>query len=99
MSVTPLRVHPRIADEISHSGNDAFELLNEHEMPSVRDIHDLHSLAQLIPECVSVTGRGGDVIKTLDHQERRVAARPPFVPLYASAGRQVRDMDLRPALH
>jgi len=63
----PLRIHPCIADEISHSSNDAIGLLNEHEMPSVRDIHDLHSLAQLIPECVSVTRRGGYVIEALDH--------------------------------
>jgi hypothetical protein len=95
----PLQNHPCTADEISHSGNDAIGLLNDHEMTGARDIDNLHSLAQLIPQCVSVTRRGGDVIETLDHQERSVATRPPFVPLYASARRQVRDMDLRPALH
>ena len=47
---------------------------------------------------MSVPWWGGDVIETLDHQERSAAARPPFVLLYASAGRQVSDMDLRPAL-
>ena len=67
-------------------------------MPGARDIDDLHPCAQLIPECVAVTRRGNYVIETLDHEERSMAARPPFVPLYASAGRQVRDMDLRPAL-
>ena len=99
MSVMPLRSHPCTADEISHGGKDAIRLLDDHEMTGARDIDNLHSLAQLIPQCMSVTRRGGYVIEALDHQERRVAARPPFVPLYASAGRQVRDMDLRPALH
>ncbi len=68
-------------------------------MAGARDVDDLHPLAQLIAECMSVTRRGGYVIETLDHQKRSVAGRPPFVALYARAGRQVRDMDLRPALH
>ena len=56
-------------------------------------------LAHLDPEGRAVPRRGGDVIDTLDHQERSAAARPPFALLvYASAGRQVSDMDLRPAL-
>jgi hypothetical protein len=93
-----VRIHPPATDEIGHGGNDAIGLLNDHEMPGARDIDDLHPLAQLIPKCMSVAGRGGYVIETLDHQHRSVAARPPFVLLYASAGRQVRDMDLRPAL-
>jgi len=34
-------------------------LLNDCEMPGASDIDDLHPLAQLIPECVSVSRRGG----------------------------------------
>jgi hypothetical protein len=91
-------IRPPATDEIGHSGNDAIGLLDDHEMTGARDIDDLHPLAQLIPEGVSVTRRGGYVIETLDHQHRSVAARPPFVPPYAPAGREVRDKDLRPAL-
>ena len=94
-----VRSHPPAADEIRHGGCDGIRLLDDHEMPSARDIDDLHALPQLIPQRVSVGGRGGNVIETLDHQERRATARPPFIELYASAGRQVRDMDLRPALY
>ena|SRR5476649_212612 len=92
------RIHPPATDEIDHGGDDAIGLLNDHEVSGTRDVDDLHPLAQLIPKGMSVARRGGYVIETLDHQERSVAARPPFVPLYASAGRQVRDEDLRPAL-
>ena len=67
-------------------------------MPGARDIDNLHSLAQLIPQRVSVSGRGDDVIETLNHQERGVAAGPPFVPWHSLAGRQVRNVNLRPAL-
>jgi hypothetical protein len=54
-------------DEIGHGGNDAIGLLNDHEMPSARDIDDLHPLAKLILECMSVAGRGDYVVETLDH--------------------------------
>ena len=62
-----MRIHPPAADEIGHGGNDAIGLLNDHEMPGARDIDDLHSLAQLISKRVSISGRRGYVIETLDH--------------------------------
>ena len=62
-----VRIHPPAADEIGHSGNHGVGLLNDHEMPGTRDVDDLHPLAQLTPECVSVTRRGDYVIETLDH--------------------------------
>jgi len=62
-----VRIHPPAADEIGHGGNDAIGLLNDHEMPGARNIDDLHSCAQLIPECVAVTRRRSYVIETLDH--------------------------------
>jgi hypothetical protein len=61
-----MRIHSPATDKIAHSGNDGIGLLNEHEMRGARDIDDLHSLAQLIPECMSVTRRGDYVIETLD---------------------------------
>ena len=93
------RIHSPATDEIGHGGSDAIGLLNDQEVSGARDVDDLHPLAHLIPKGMSVPWWGGDVIETLDHQERSAAARPPFVLLYASAGRQVSDMDLRPALH
>jgi hypothetical protein len=62
-----VRTHPPAADEISHRGNDAIGLLNDHEVPGARDVDDLHPLAQLILECMSVAGRGDYVVETLDH--------------------------------
>ena len=62
-----VRTHPPAADEIGHGGNDAIGLLNDNEMPGARDIDDLHPLAQLILECMSVAGRGDYVVETLDH--------------------------------
>src|SRR5262249_60555291 len=94
----PLRIQPRTADEFGHGGSDRIRLLDDHEMPGARDIDNLHSLAQLIPQRVYVSGRGDDVIETLNHQERGVAAGPPFVPWHSLAGRQVRNVNLRPAL-
>jgi len=44
-----VRIHLLAADEVGHGGNDAIRLLDDHEMPGVRDIDDLHALAQLIP--------------------------------------------------
>ena len=76
-----------LRDEIGHGRSDAIGLLDEREVSGVRDIDDLHPLAQLIPKGMSVAGRGGDIVETLDHQERSAAARPPFVPRYAPAGR------------
>src|SRR5262249_43657126 len=87
-----------LADEIGHGGSDGIGLLDDHEMPGARDIDDLHPLAQLLAQRVSVGGRGDDVIETLDHQERSVAASPPFVPWHSLAGRQVCNVNLRPAL-
>ena len=93
-----VRIHPPAADEIGHGGSDRIRLLNDQEMPGARDIDDLHPLTQLIPQRVSVGGRGDDVIETLNHQERGVAAGPPFVPWHSLAGRQVRNVNLRRAL-
>jgi hypothetical protein len=62
-----VRIHPPATDEIGHGGNDAIGLLNEREMPGARDIDDLHPLAQLILECMSVAGRSDYVVETLDH--------------------------------
>ena len=93
-----MRIHTCTADEFGHGGSDWIRLLDDHEMPGARDINNLHSLAQLIPQRVSVGGRGDDVIETLNHQERGVAAGPPFVPWHSLAGRQVRNVNLRPAL-
>src|SRR5215472_13417372 len=63
-----VRIHPPAADEIVHGSSDGIRLLDDHEMPGARDIDDLHSLTQLIPLRVSVGGRGGYVIETLNHQ-------------------------------
>ena len=96
--IRSLAVGSPATDKIGHGGNDAVGLLDDHEVPGARDIDDLHPVAQLIPKGVSVARRCGYVIETLDHQERSAAARPPFVLPYASTGRQVRDVDMRPAL-
>ena len=93
------RIHPPATDEIGHGGGDAIGLLDDQEVSGARDIDDLHPLAHLIPKGMSITWQGGYVIEPLDYQERSVAARLPFVLLYASASCQVSDMDLRPALH
>ena len=58
---------PCTADEFGHRGSDRIGLLNDHEMPGARDIDDLHSLAHLISKRVSISGRRGYVIETLDH--------------------------------
>jgi len=93
-----VRIHPSAADEFGHGSSDGSRLLEDHEMPGARDIDDLHSLTYLLAERVSVGGRGDDVIETLNHQEWSVAAGPPFVPWHSLAGRQVRNVNLRPAL-
>jgi hypothetical protein len=62
-----VRIHPPAADEIVHGSSDGSRLLDDHEMPGARDIDDLHSLAQLISKRVSIGGRRGYVIETLDH--------------------------------
>ena len=59
-----VRIDPPVADEIVHSGSDGFGLLNDHEMPGVRDIDDVHPLAQLLAQCMAIPRRGDDVIKT-----------------------------------
>jgi hypothetical protein len=40
-----VRIHPPAADEIGHGGSDRIRLLNDHEMPGARDIHDF------LPRC------------------------------------------------
>src|SRR5262245_5180701 len=95
--IEPALVWDAHTEKLEHGPRYGFGLFQRHEVSGMRQVDHSHPLAQLLTQRMPVPRRSRCIIEPLDHEKGGGPAVPPIFKGYVPAGRQVREMDRRPA--
>src|SRR5499433_2874401 len=84
-------------EKLEHGPRYGFGLFQHHEVSGIRQVDHSHPLAQLLTQRMPVPRRSRCIIEPLDHEKGGGPAAPPIFKGYVPAGREMREMDRRPA--
>src|SRR5262249_49978839 len=84
-------------EKLEHGPRYGFGLFQHHEVSGLGQAAPRPPLAQLPPQRMPVPGGGGSIIEPLDQERGGGPAAPPIFKGYVPAGREMREMDRRPA--
>src|SRR5262249_4114929 len=84
-------------EKLEHGPRYGFGLFQHHEVSGMRQVDHSHPLAQLLTQRMPVPRRSRCIIEPLDHEKGGGPAAPPIFKGYVPAGREMREMDRRPA--
>src|SRR5262249_38129181 len=84
-------------EKLEHGPRYGFGLFQHHKVSGRRRVDHPPPPAQLPTQGMPVPGRGGCIIEPLDHEKGGGPAAPPIFKGYVPAGREMREMDRRPA--
>src|SRR5215831_13385833 len=84
-------------EKLEHGPRYGFGLFQHHEVSGMRQVDHSHPLAQLLTQRMPVPRRSRCIIEPLDHEKGGGPAAPPIFKGHVPAGREMREMDRRPA--
>src|SRR5262249_25837789 len=84
-------------EKLEHGPRWGCGLSQHHEVPGGGRLAPRPRLAHLLPRRVPVPRGSGRITEPLDHERGGVPAAPPIFKGYVPAGREMREMDRRPA--
>src|SRR3954453_246333 len=87
----------RHTEKLEHGPRYGFGLFQHHEMSRMRQVDHSHPLAELLTQRMPVRPRSRRRIEPLDQEKGGGPAAPPILKGYVPAGREMREMDCRPA--
>src|SRR5499427_9628978 len=95
--IEPALVWDAHTEKLEHGPRYGFGLFQHHEVSGMRQVDHSHPLAQLLTQRMPVPRRSRCIIEPLDHEKGGGTAAPPIFKGYVPAGREMREMDRRPA--
>src|SRR5262249_44262703 len=84
-------------EKLEHGPRYGFGLFQPNEGPGRRQADHPPPLPQLLTQRIPVPRGSGCIIDPLDHERGGGPAAPPIFKGYVPAGREMREMDRRPA--